>query len=201
MSPKSIRGEMSPQNLYLRWFETFLSSWILSQGNLMMNSWILDKGWGRRITNIYENCYLYIKCSPANSLTALMWRWYLNSEQAALQLVVESSGRCEMGQGEAPITKFIWEGGQRKEDQKKNSRLLIKLLWPSYSSYVEDDFYILYSQYFFQTTYNRYLLSKIRLVLFPTLYKFIVWASWAKTQSCLGSKPKLILTIPMLLID
>ena len=26
------------------------------------------------------------------------------------------------------------------------------------------------------------------------LYKFIVWACWAKTQSCLGSKPKLVLT-------
>ena len=29
---------------------------------------------------------------------------------------------------------------------------------------------------------------------FSTLYKFIVWACWAKTQSCLGSKPKLVLT-------
>ena len=34
----------------------------------------------------------------------------MNSEQAALQLKVESSGRCEMGQGEAPRTKFtrVW---------------------------------------------------------------------------------------------
>ena len=72
---------------------------------------------------------------------------------------------------------------------------MIKLLRPSYSGYAEDDFYILFSQYFFQTTHDRYLLSKIRLVLFPTLYKFIVWACWAKTQSCLGSKPKLVLTI------
>ena len=72
---------------------------------------------------------------------------------------------------------------------------MIKWLQPSYSSYAKDDSYILYSQYFFQTTHDRYLLSKIRLVLFPTLYKFIVWACWAKTQSCLGSKPKLVLTI------
>ena len=42
--------------------------------------------------------------------------------------------------------------------------------------------------------------SKIRLVLFPTLYKFIVWACWAKTQSCLGSKPKLVLTIAIFFI-
>ena len=60
---------------------------------------MLDKGWERRITNICKNCYLHIKCFPANSLAALMWRWYLNSKQAALQLVVEGSGRCEMGQG------------------------------------------------------------------------------------------------------
>ena len=65
---------------------------------------------------------------------------------------------------------------------------MIKLLRPSYSSYAEDNLYILYSQYFFQTTYDRYLFSKIRLVLSPTLYKFIVWACWAETQPCLGSK-------------
>ena len=65
---------------------------------------ILDKGWEWRITNICKNCYLHIKCFPANSLAAVMWRWYLNSKQAALQLVVEGSGRCEMGHGEVPIT-------------------------------------------------------------------------------------------------
>ena len=106
MSPKSIRDEKSPWNLYPRWFETFLSSWILFQGNLMIGSQILDKGWGRKITNIYESYYLYIKYFPANSLAALMWRWYLNSEQAALQLVVESSGRCEIGQREISRIKF-----------------------------------------------------------------------------------------------
>ena len=26
--PKPIRGEKSPRNIYPRWFETFLSSWI-----------------------------------------------------------------------------------------------------------------------------------------------------------------------------
>ena len=110
MSPKSIWGEKSPRNPYPRWFETFLSSWILIEEKFMTGSWILDKEWGRRITNIYENCYFHIKYFPANSLAALMWRWYLNSEQAALQLVVESSGKCEMGQGEAPKTKFtrVW---------------------------------------------------------------------------------------------
>ena len=57
-------------------------------------------------------------------------------------------------------------------------------------SYAEDDFYILYFQLFFQTTHDCCLHSKIRLVLSPTLYKFIVWACWAKTQSCFGVQAK-----------
>ena len=58
----------------------------------------MDKGGGRKITNIFKDCYLHIKCFPTNSLAALMWRWYLNSDWAALQLLVESSERCWMGQ-------------------------------------------------------------------------------------------------------
>ena len=71
---------------------------------------------------------------------------------------------------------------------------MIKLLRSSYSSYTEDNLCILYSQYFFQIAYDRYLLSIIRLVLSLTFYKFIVWACWAKTQSYSGSKSKLVLT-------
>ena len=73
--------------------------------------------------------------------------------------------------------------------------LLIKLLRLSYSVYAKDNLCILYPQYFFLITYDCYLFSIIRLVLSPTFYKFIVWAYWAETQSCLGSKPKLVLTI------
>ena len=32
--PKLIRGERSSRNIYPRWFETFLSSWILFKGTL-----------------------------------------------------------------------------------------------------------------------------------------------------------------------
>ena len=95
--PKPIWGEKSPRNIYPRWFETSLASWILFYENLVTRGQILDKGWGRMITNICKSCYLHIKCFSANSLAALIWRRYLNSEQAALQLVVEGSGRCEMG--------------------------------------------------------------------------------------------------------
>ena len=80
------------------------------KGTLWQEGRILDKGWGWRITNICRSYYLHIKCFSTNSLVALMWRWYLNSEQAALQLVVEGSRRCEIGQGKAPTTQFtrVW---------------------------------------------------------------------------------------------
>ena len=107
----------------------------------MTGSRTLDKGWGRRITNIYESCYLHIKCFPTNSLAALMWRWYLNSERAALQLWVESSRKCEMGQEEAPETKYTcmvkmilkswyiaWEGDQEKEIGKTLEKKIRELV-------------------------------------------------------------------------
>ena len=54
------------------------------KGTLWQGGQILDKGWERRITNICKSCYLHIKCFPANSLAALMWRWYMNSKQSSL---------------------------------------------------------------------------------------------------------------------
>ena len=56
------------------------------------------------------------------------------------------------------------EKDQRTSYWKKNSLLLIKLLRSSYSGYAEDNLCILYSQYFFQTSYDRYFFSIIRLV-------------------------------------
>ena len=86
---------------------------------------------------------------------------------------------------------ITWEGVQRKGIKKPREKKIKKYdtkrrtldSWLYYSSYAENDFCILYSQLFFQTTHDRYLLFKIRLVLSPTLYKFIVWACWARTQS------------------
>ena len=103
---KPIRGEKSSQNICPRWFETSLFLGNCFKGTLWQRGQILDKGWGRRIKNICKSCYFYIKCFSANSLTALIWRWYLNSEWAALQLVTEGLRRCEMGQREAPIIQF-----------------------------------------------------------------------------------------------
>ena len=93
---------------------------------------------------------------------------------------------------------IMWEGVQRKGDWKTDRKKIKKYdtkgrtpdSWLYYSGYAKDDFYILYLQLFFQTIHDRYLLSKIRLVLSPTLYKFIVWACWARTQSCFGVQAK-----------
>ena len=54
------------------------------------------------------------------------------------------------------------------------------------------DFLILFV---FNTLKSATLSSRIELVLSPTLYKFIVWACWAKTQSYTGSNPNSVLTI------
>ena len=84
------------------------------------------------ITNIWKHCYLHIKCCPINSLAALMWRWYLNNKQAALQLRVKGSRR---GQRNSPhpthtwmekrIQKpqyITWKGMQGKGDEKREKR-------------------------------------------------------------------------------
>ena len=98
---------------------------------------------------------------------------------------------------------ITWEGVQRKMDWKTYRKKIKKYdtkgripdSWLYYSGYAEDDFYILYLQLFFQTIHDRYFLSKIRLVLSPTLYKFIVWLAGLEPNPVLGFKPKLILTI------
>ena len=59
------------------------------------------------------------------------------------------------------------EGGLENLEKKKIKKYDTKRRtldsWIYYSSYADDDFYILYSQLFFQTTHDCYLLFKIRL--------------------------------------
>ena len=94
------------------------------------------------------------------------------------------------GKNDTKIMVYNVRKGIEKPREKKIKKYDTKRRtlgsWLYYSGYAEDDFCILYSQLFFQTTHDRYLLFKIKLVLSPTLYKFIVWACWAKTQSCFG---------------
>ena len=72
--------------------ETYQSLRVTSRTNLatewMRKYQIKDK---REKNKYLGYCYLRIKCCPANPLAALMWRWCLNSEHAALQLRMEGS--------------------------------------------------------------------------------------------------------------
>ena len=98
---------------------------------------------------------------------------------------------------------ITWKGVQRKGDWKTYRKKIKKYdtkrrtpdSWLYYSGYADDDFYIFYLQLSFQTIHDCYLLSKIRLVLSPMFYKFIVWACWARTQFCFGVQAKTVLTI------
>ena len=143
------------------------------------------------------------------------WTSSLTASSRKFRKVWDGTGRNSQNQIYTCMVKMIlkswyiaWEGRQRggfektpkKKDQrtsywKKNSWLLIKLLRPSYSGYAEDNLCILCSQYFFQITHDRYLFSKIRPVLSPTLYKFIVWTCWVKIQFYTGSNPNSVLTV------
>ena len=74
----------------------------------LCHHWRWDKGpreRKRRQTNIYNNSCLRINCLLTNSLAALMWRWYLNSDEAALQLLVggsRGSRRCRWDRKRSP---------------------------------------------------------------------------------------------------
>ena len=78
----------------------------------------------------------------------------------------------------------------RKKIKKDDTKERTPDSWLYYSGYAEDDFYIFYLQLSFQTIHDCYLIFKIRLVLSPTLYKFIVWTCWVRTQSCFGVQAK-----------
>ena len=58
-----------------------------------------------RQTNIYHYSCLHINDFSTHPLAALMWRWYLNSKGAALQLPIGSFRRYQMGQKEILRTK------------------------------------------------------------------------------------------------
>ena len=94
-------------------------------------------------------------------------------------------------------------GGSKKHQRKKTKELVTEIrtlcYWLSkYDRVTHARLRTIFVFYILNTSSKPPMIitffSKIRLVLFPTLYKFIVWACWAKTQSCLGSKPKLVLT-------
>ena len=97
---------------------------------------MLNKGWKRRITNICKSCYLHIKCFPANSLAALMWRWCLNSKTSSLTVggrrfkevwdgTRRSSHNLIYTCTREKVRKWwyiTWKGVQRKETEKKREK-------------------------------------------------------------------------------
>ena len=144
-----------------------------------------------------------------------MWRWYLNSKTSSLTAggrrfkeVWDGTGRsshnliymCIRGK-KRKLWYITWKRcpkrRHRKKDREKeslrNKTLEGKILdtWLYYSGYAENEFYILFVKLFFQTIHNCYLFSNLRLVLTPTLYKFIVWACWARIQSYFGVQAKI----------
>ena len=147
---------------------------------------MIPEQWSSSLTAIsrkFREVWDGTRRSSQNQIYTCMAKMILKS------LYIAWEGRQEKG-----IRKILEERTKELVRKKKNSLPLIKLLQPSYSGYAEDNLCILYSQYFFQTIYDCYLFSIDKPVLSLTLYKFIVWACWAKTQSYLRSKPKLVLT-------
>ena len=73
-SPKYVLGEKSSRRHIPEMTKTVLSSQtffkVISQRGV--RHWISDEQ--RKATSIFKSCYLHIKCSPTNSLAALMWR-------------------------------------------------------------------------------------------------------------------------------
>ena len=107
-----------------------------------------------------KSCYLHIKCFPANSLAALMWRWYLNSKTSSLTAsskrfreMWDGTGRSSQNLIHTCTMRMVqkswyitWKGTQRKEHERKKQRkikfkkdnskrknfiLLITLFWLS----------------------------------------------------------------------
>ena len=98
------------------------------------------------------------------------------------KIMVYNMKRC-------PKIKGDWKT-DKKKIKKSHTKGRTPESWLYYSNYADDDFYILYLQLSFQTIHYCYLLSKFKLILSPTLYKFIIWAYWAWTQSCFGVQVK-----------
>ena len=152
-----------------------------------------------------------------------MWRWCLNSKQAALQLRVEGSRRGEGEQKKLPTPDSHVDGGNgaktivynMKRDSKKGGRrkntrkkkrekggrnTTVKRKSSSLSiiltGHVGGCFlHVCMCDSFHFNTIYQYLYPRFRLVFSPTFYKFIVWAFWAWVHSCSGFKSKLVITI------
>ena len=69
-----------------------------------------------------ENCYLRIKCTAANSLAALMWKWCLNSGFQPYSYYIKTYGECWWDKYPNRPSDMHVEGGDEKERQYKRRR-------------------------------------------------------------------------------
>ena len=184
-------------NMYPRWI------WVPYHHELtsgLRHSWEWDIGSGIRIkrqTNIFKGCNLRINCLSTNSLIVLMWKWYLNSDRAALQAtglwfqeVLDGTGRnppnlaymC-MIEMTRRLQYITWKNAPRRTDErllKENHRTKNNLVG---SEDKFDNLVCVILSYIVKI--NRFS-SGINLVLHPTLYKFIVWVVKVWAQSGFG---------------
>ena len=123
--PQKRRSEVS---------ENCLIDLSIPQGCITIREWAWGKGWGRKITNIFKNCYLHIKFFPTNSLAALMWRWYLNSWE--FWGVLNGIGRNSQNPTYTCMIKIIprswyitWKGGLKKRIGKTPEKALRANYW------------------------------------------------------------------------
>ena len=91
---------------------------LLSRNNVLGNS--IDKDTHHESTRkkevmkyLKESCYHRIECSAANSLAALMWKWYLN-RIFNFQLLLETSGMCWWDRDQHQKLGLHVEGGDER---------------------------------------------------------------------------------------
>ena len=150
-----------------------------------------------------------------------MWKWCLNSKQAALQLRVEGSRKGERGQEKlsTPDSHVDEEKGaktivyntkrdSKKREEKKNTKRKRAKRWRNTTvkkkkfyaidhtirAYPKMLFVFVHVYLFPFNTINQYLFPIFRLTFSPTLYKFIIRAFWAWAHSCFGFESKMVLT-------
>ena len=184
-------------NMYPRWI------WVPYHHELtsgLRHSWEWDIGSGIRIkrqTNIFKSYDLRINYLSTNSLAALLWKWYLNSDRAALQAtgwwfqeVLDGTERnppnlaytCVAGMTRR-LQYITWKNAPRRRYErhlKENHRTKNNLAG---SENKFDNLVCVILSYIVKI--NRFS-SRINLVLQPTLYKFIIWVVKVWVQFSFG---------------
>ena len=80
-----------------------------------------DRTWSCSISR--ESCNLHIKCTAANFLIALMWRWYLNSVFQPYSYYIEADERCRWDKYQhKPSDIHVWSENEKGGWYKRKRR-------------------------------------------------------------------------------